>query len=221
MTTRRCGPAVATVVAAAVALGCSKSDDPPNIQVYGRDIVAGCANVTVLRDGVGVDGAVVRVNGEVVPRNASEPGFYSGTYAIPTHGDAVVLEVASGDSTVRATATLPETPVLTSPANGTAFLPGDDVVVSWTSASDPGYFQVTALWSCGPDCGAGLPFEAAGSARTLTIPAGALSQIPAGTIQLSLAAYDDGAFGGDYEPYTVYPGMNVRVDSHEFVVISH
>ena len=191
-------------------LSCGSSDSRSKLQVRGTDISAGAANVDVQRAGQVVEDAVVRVNGDVVPF-ASATGIYPGSLSSAfSPGDTVLLEVESAGAKVTGTGLLPEPPVLTSPASGAYFSSRDDVVVSWTSATSPDSFTVAATWSCKPLCGTGSTFEAPGSARSLTIPAGSL---PLGDIGLSVFACNDGVLSGDYEPAGSHPGMNIRSGS--------
>ena len=189
---------------------------PARLEVRGQDIGASGASVYVTQNGQGIDDAEVAVNGQVIPAVPRAGGWYLADFVAPVWaGDPVSLEVTRGGLRVTGLGTLPDAPFLTSPVNGTGLLPGQDVVVTWTSPTDPDYFEVNAHWPCGPSCGTGTSFTVAGSARTFAIPPEAL---PTGSIQLSVFAYDDGTLGGDYAPYLPYPGMNIRAESGQVTV---
>lgn len=185
------------------------------LQVFGTDIAAYGATVAVMHAGEAVDDAAVWVNGELIPL-APTPGHYSGSFANAlSPGQTISLEVRTVGSTVTGSGTIPEAPGLTSPLAGATFSPGEDVVVTWTAATEPDYFEVIANWSCGPWCGTGTSFVAAAAARAFTIPA---SSLPSGDVEFSVFAYNDGTLGGDYTPYLPYPGMNIRAESQRVTV---
>ncbi|GEJ58708.1 hypothetical protein [Anaeromyxobacter diazotrophicus] len=191
----------------------------PLLEVWGRDLGAEYQNLDVAEDGVGVNDATVTVNGEVMthPAGFYQDGYYGGqlTNALGA-GATIVLEVTRGGRTVTATGSVPEAPILTAPANGAAFAPGDAVSVAWTSATQPDRFTVSATWSCGPGCGTGASFDVGGAQRAFTIPA---SGIPTGLpITLRVFAYNGGTFSGDYLPHGGYPGMNIRAEWGQVVV---
>lgn len=191
----------------------------PLLEVWGRDLGAEYQNLDVAEEGVGVNDATVTVNGQVMthPAGFYEDGYYGGQLTNPLReGAPIVLEVTRGGRTVTASGSVPEAPVLTAPANGAAFGPGDAVPVAWTSATQPDRFTVSATWSCGPSCGTGASFDVAGAQRAFTIPA---SGIPTGLpITLQVFAYNGGTFSGDYLPHAGYPGMNIRAEGSPVVV---
>jgi hypothetical protein len=207
-------PAVAALALLVAAPSC-KSDapaPPPHLEVYGRDIVAGWANVAVRRDGAPVLGANVVVNGAVLADAQFEAGTYSGQLpATLSPGDPVTLDVTSGDLRVTGTGAYPDVPVIEAAYTSAAAASDGDVIVTWSSPSNPDSFEVWASWSCGPSCGTGRSFTAAGSARTLTIPVGSLP--PGADVQIAVFAYDDGSLEGDYTPWAGSPGMNIRAES--------
>ncbi len=223
---------------ALLAAGCGVSSTPaPALQVHGQDIGAGDANVVVTQDGVAVGDAVVTVNGRVIPLADAAMGHYSGAYPIvgtwdPAHavwdptGEAVQLVVTRGPSRVTGTGAIPETPVLTAPANGSAVGPDGSIALTWTSRMDPDRFVVGVQWLCDPTTGVGMDFVAPGSSRSLAIPGSALPYgagpcpIAGQDLAVSVLAYDDGALAGDYEAFTPYPGMNVRVQSSPVAVVT-
>src|SRR5207248_10540159 len=170
-------------------------------------------NVSVVQQGVRVNDAIVKVNGVTIPHPPTwyEAGDYIGQLAAPVPtGGQIVLEVARGGRTVTAVGKVPEAPFLTAPPDGAKFAPDNDVAVNWTSSTQPDHFTVNAQWSCGSNCGTGTSFNAPGSARSFTIPA---QSLPSGmAIQISVFAYSDGTFSGDYAPWPDYPGMNIRAE---------
>jgi len=182
----------------------------PTLEVRGQDMGEANACVVVTRGGQAVDDAQVAVNGVVLPLMPTRTGGYAGSFARVFAGDPIVLEVTRGALRVTGVGALPAVPFLTAPTNGAGVPAGQQILVRWTSPTDPSYFEVVADWSCGPSCGTGTEFTAAGTARELAIPPGAL---PTGSIQLRVFAYDDGAFTGDYAPFLQYPGMNIRAES--------
>ncbi len=191
----------------------------PLLEVWGRDLGADYQNLDVAQEGVGVNDATVTVNGEIMthPAGFYEDGYYGGqlTNALGA-GAPIVLEVTRGGRTVTATGSVPEAPVMTAPANGAAFGPGDAILVAWTSTTQPDRFTVSAQWSCGPSCGTATSFEVAGAQRAFTIPA---SGIPSGLpITLRVYAYNNGTFSGDYLPHAGYPGMNIRAEWGQVVI---
>ena len=138
-------------------------------------------SVWVIRAGTQVGNAVVTVNGVAIPRgNPAGPGgeyepppgldarFYQGSLPEPVAaGLPLVLEVKTKGITVQATGKVPEAPVLTAPATGTAFTLADSITVTWTSTTDPDGFEVGFGFNtfC---CGF---FETPGSARELKVAA--------------------------------------------------
>lgn len=183
---------------------------PPKIEVRGQDIGEAVANVVVTQNGQPIDDAEVTANGVLLPLTAGRDGWYAGLFGRVWQGDPITLDVTWRGLHVAGAGHLPEAPFLTSPTNGAGLAPDQDVVVTWTSASDPGSFEVVVDWPCGPSCMAGTTYAAEGSARRLAVPHAGL---PSGTLQLRVFAYDDGTFTGDYAPYAPYPGMNIRAES--------
>lgn len=215
--TLACGSDAETLLAASDAVPAGTPGHrthPKKLEVYGRDITATWANVSVLHDGVPLDDARVVVNGKVIPSAATtEGGLYSGPLATPlSAGEKVEIEVARGEAVVTGKGRIPDAPVLTSPRAGPRS-PGEDVAVAWTSPTDPDSFAVWATWSCGEGCGTGTSFEVDRHARTFTIPASAL---PDGQpVAIRVFAYDDGTLRRNYTPHAPYPGMNIRAESDE------
>jgi hypothetical protein len=187
--------------------------DSDALQVWGQDMGAYYQNVSVVQQGARVNDAAVKVNGVTIPHPPTwyRAGDYIGQLAAPLPtGGQIVLEVTRAGKTVTAVGKVPEAPFLTGPSDGAKFAPDRDVPVTWTSSTQPDHFTVNAQWSCGSNCGAGTLFNASGSARALIIPA---QSLPSGMdIQISVFAYNDGTFSGDYAPWPEYPGMNIRAE---------
>jgi len=189
------------------------------LQVYGRDMGSLYENVSIRMGGAFVGDAEVKVNGNTLAyRSSAQDGYYYGTLPgqVPAAG-SLVLQVRKGDATVTGNGIVPEAPGLTSPADGTTFGASEDIVVTWTSSTNPNRFSVNAQWSCGTQCGTGRSYATPGNTRTFTIPA---RDLPAGQIMLSVFAYNDGVFSGDYVPYPAYAGMNIRAEQ-KTITISH
>ncbi len=200
----------------ALMLACG-SEQAPRIKVYGSDMGGLYENVHVLRsDGTGIREASVQVEGIALTTSTTEFGYYSGRLSTPrVAGQTISVTVIAEGATVTGSGTVPEAPVLISPVDGETLSTGADVAVSWTSSTDPNRFLVSAQWSCGPVCGTGQRFAAAGSGRSLIIPGGS---IPSGAISIRVFAYNDGALAGDYVSFPQYPGMNIRADSNTATV---
>jgi hypothetical protein len=186
---------------------------PLVLQVRGSDLSGSHAFLDVMVADQEVEGALVEINGQVIPFEAALGRYSSDLTPEVAVGGTLSLEVSYGGLTVTGTGSVPENPTLVAPVSGEDFSFGEDLVVNWTSTTSPDAFVVFASWSCGPNqpnCGTGTGFEAAGSARSLTIPAGAL---PPGAIELYVLAYNNGELAGDYEPAANHPGMNIRGES--------
>jgi hypothetical protein len=143
-------PIVLMVGLALVNMDCGGSKgNPPLLRVYGSDMSDYYENVYVdSYEGVAIVDAQVTVNGTTMPYN-SDLSLYNGTLnsTVPV-GGSITLEVTSGASTVTATGTIPEPPVLTTPSNNATFKSTDNITVTWTSSTNPDYFDVSAGYSC-------------------------------------------------------------------------
>lgn len=192
-----------------VVLGCAcGAGARQRLEVRGSDLSGTYVHLDVMVGGQPVEDARVEIDGQVIPFVGDR---YSGELATPVDaGGTLSLEVSRGGLTVSGSGRVPEAPAVTAPDSGTYVSSGEDLVVRWTSATSPDTFVVFAQWSCGHDCGTGASFEAPGSARTLTLPAGAL---PVGPVELTVYAYNDGQLTGDYAPPSSYAGMNIRGES--------
>ena len=165
--------------------------------VQGADMGAQLQNITVSNDGAPVSGATVTVNGEAATPGAA--GEYAVTLAAPVAaGGALNLEVEASGETITATGIVPEAPAVTAPADAAVVLTTDAIDVTWTSTTDPDRFVVLAV-------GATTElFDAAGTARAFSIPAGELA---AGDWEIRVFAYNDGDFTG---PTEAGSAMNIR-----------
>ena len=210
---RRARSLAAALAALATAAGCGGGNSSTHavagtlLDVHGQDMSALYQNVYVAQAGVGVNDAIVKVNGVLLaPDGPVGAGHYHAQLPAELDtGAQIVLEVSRGPATVTATSAIPEAPAVTAPPDGST--QAGDVSVAWTSNTDPDRFTVTAGWYDGQGYWMGARFDQPGSARAYTIPSAAL---PSGrSVWLSVFAYADGVFSGDYLPHAGYPGMNV------------
>jgi hypothetical protein len=184
-------------------------------RVQGSDMGRSWQNIVVQRDGVGLAGAEVRVNGTLIPDWPDVAGEYYGSIPIVDSGAVLKLEVRSGDDVVEAIGVVPPAPVLASPADGAVFVKGTPVPVEWTSSVDPERFLVWASWSCGTGCGTGTTYEVDGADRTFTIPAADLpDDLP---VVIEVTGYNDGVFSG---PVTADSEMSIRGEGPSESVIT-
>lgn len=140
-----------------------------------------------------VDDATLTVNG--VPLAWRPAGFYYGE--LPTalsSGDLVQLRVEVDGETIDASGTVPVTPVVTGPTNGTTFTAGSDVVVTWSTPTNADRYEVRATWNDGTT-GQSFPVPDP-DARSATIPPGHLPT-DGREIVLNIVAFNDGEFSGD------------------------
>jgi hypothetical protein len=192
----------ATAVALPLLIGLACGDDnnnpsTPTFLVQGADMGAQLQNVTVSNDGAPVSGATVTVNGE--PATPGAAGEYAVTLAAPVAvGGALNLEVEASGETITATGNVPEAPAVTAPADAAIVLTTDAIDVIWASATDPERFVVLGVGATTET------FDAAGTARAFTIPAGELA---AGDWEIRVYAYNDGDFTGPTESGSA---MNIR-----------
>lgn len=172
--------------------------------VQGSDMGNRFQNVEVLGDGTDpVTDATVTVNG--VALDHVDGGFYSGQLSsnVPA-GDPIVLVVQIGEQVITGTDVMPEAPAVTGPADGSTFSTTDDIVVTWTSASDPDRFSISAVWVEG-NAGRAMRFDASASLRSLTISA---ADLPTGPeIEIRVFSYNDGSFSG---PFMEGSQMSIR-----------
>jgi len=136
--------------------------------------------------------ALVTVNAVAMPLVCPFDCLYAGQLPGLSAGSSINLEVKVGGVAVAATGTVPETPVLTGPAGGSAFTLTDSITVTWASATDPDGFDIHGSTnSAGVDLGI-----ASGTARELTFAASVIGGFRLGTWQISVHARNEGSFTG-------------------------
>ena len=180
---RRSAKAIGSVLMLLVGSSCTL--------VEGRDMGPKFEHVLVTRDGKPVTDASVTVNSTAATLGADSKYHATLPGAVPV-GGRLFVQVGSSPFSIRGLGRVPEAPVITAPADGATFTPGQPILVSWTSATNPDRFQVNAEYSCGQNCSTGKRYHATGVDRSVTIPAGDLpNDLP---IVIKPFAYNDGAF---------------------------
>ena len=140
--------------------------------------------------------AVVTVNGVAMPLVCPFDCVYGGELPEVSAGSPLDLVVRVGGVSVTATGTVPETPILTGPAGGTAFTLNDSITITWASATDPDGFDVHGSTdSAGADLG-----TASGTARELKFAASTIGNLRVGSWQISVHARNEGSFTGPVHP---------------------
>jgi hypothetical protein len=190
------GLRITLAVCVACMLGCGDEApaSAPNLQVRGN-IWNGPVSIIVERKGTGDDSAIVRLNGDLLRPIGSGTGrYYGDSLGSTLPGAQVYLEISSGESSLIGAGWMPSAPVITSPAQGTAFGSGQDVVVTFDPhSSAPERFSVYAAFAGG----GGWSADVAPGYSSLTIPA---VELPAGEdVTLSVRAYSAMTFAGDYD----------------------
>jgi hypothetical protein len=186
--------AAALAVPLFFAVGCDDDDDNggPSGETLLVAASMGAQNQTVVLTNGGAveDGATVTVNGTAATE--APAGTYNVTLAAPVvAGDALTLDVTSGTASIDGAGTLPESAVITAPANAAVIASGGEVVVTWTAATDPDRWVVDAT---GPTVES---YDVAdGAARTFTIAAGELADAD---WVIRVRAYNDADLVGDLE----------------------
>ncbi len=171
----------------------------PSIHYFVIALLGGAGgNVDVLR---GRDGSVVSVavtvNGEAFA-DIGDGRYKKFPLDTPVStGGTLELEI-TGEATASAIGIVPETPVVTEPADGSSFPAGDEVIISWTSTVDSDQFIIWLSWTDGATWG-NRNFPVSGDIRSLTVPA---DELPTGIpISLTLTAYNYSTLSGP----VVYP----------------
>lgn len=150
--------------------------------------------------------AVVTVNGVAMPLVCPFDCVYGGELTEVSAGSPLDLVVRVGGVSVTATGTVPETPILTGPAGGTAFTLTDSITITWASATDPDGFDVHGSTdSAGADLG-----TASGTARELRFAASTIGNLRVGSWQISVHARNEGSFTGPVHPD---PASFMRIQS--------
>lgn len=188
--------AAALALPLALTLACDDDDDtgPDGAARVEASLDGGGGTVLVTEgDGGGpVTDATVELNG-----TAATPGAAAGEYDIDlpapvAGGGTLTLDVSNAEFVIQGTGIVPETPVITGPADAANFLPTEAIDVAWSSTSDPAGFVVAAEGGTTEV----FPVPGGGAARTFTIPAGTLAE---GTWTIRVRASNLGGFVGDTE----------------------
>lgn len=154
---------------------------------------------------------MVTLNGVEMPLVCPFDCIHGGLFPDVPAGSSLNLEVRVGGVTVKATGTVPEKPVLTGPAGGTAFTLTDSVTVTWASTTNPDGFDIRGSTnSAFVDLG-----MISGAARERTFAASALGSVRLGTWQISVHARNEGSFIGPVRPA---PASSMRIRSGPAVV---
>jgi hypothetical protein len=176
-------------------LGCDDDETGPDGTarvVATLDSDGGTVVVTEGDGGGPVSGATVALNG-----TAATPGASAGEYDVVlpapvAAGGTMTLDVSNDEFVIQGTGTVPETPVITAPADDASFLPTEAIDVAWTSTSDPTGFVVVAEGATTEV----FPVAGGGAARAHTIPSGTLAN---GDWIIRVRAANLGGFIGDTE----------------------
>lgn len=168
--------------------------------VFGSNLGPKSQRVRVLYESEPVTDAVIAVNDVALSHTGD--GFYEGELpeALPV-GAALTLDGSLGLATWRANGRVPEAPVLTAPATGTAFNQADLFDVTWTSETTPDRFAVLATWTEG-DTVQAIQFDALAEDRS--VPLISASEFPPGVeVTLQVLALNDGSFLGSVDPFSL------------------
>jgi hypothetical protein len=165
--------------------------------VRGTDMGAQSQNIALTRASAPLSSATVRVNGTNIPFTSSI--FQGNLAAAVAVGGNLELVANDGDCVVYARDTLPEKPVVTAPAAGASVSSSAALPVTWTSATNPDRFVVSATWLEGA---AGTGWRSAdipATDRSFTIPANTLPSDK--SVKIRVYAYNDGTetFIGAFE----------------------
>jgi hypothetical protein len=161
--------------------------------VEGTGLGAAGQEVRVTRRTVGIQDAVVRVNGTELEHFAD--GRYRGDLgSAPIPGLSVTLTVTIGGTLVTGTDTAPAAPTLTAPEAGASFTLAELVPVAWTSAVDPDGFHMRLCWA---GCTESITFGLAdGAARTFQFSPLGLPVDLFADYDIEIVARNDGSFSG-------------------------
>jgi hypothetical protein len=167
--------------------------------VRGTDMGAQSQNIALTRASAPLSSATARVNGTTIPFSASTNLFQGNLPAAVAVGTLLELVTNDGDCVVYARDTLPERPVVTAPAAAASVSSTAALPVTWTSASNPDRFVVSATWLEGAGGTGWRSADIAATERSFSIPAGTL---PADkSVKIRVYAYNDGTetFIGAFE----------------------
>jgi hypothetical protein len=187
------------VTAASIAAcgGPAVAPPAPKLALGGYDFGYRYANLTVRlpskQGEMEVSDAGVTVNGAAIPFEVAV-GRYAGQFPMPIP-KAVFLEVHWSGAVVTGEGFLPDWPVLKAPPDGAIASVGSPLIVTWTSASAPSHFMVSASWEIDASSGTGMDFAAAPDARSFAIPPGVLP--PDKDVTVQVFAYNAMFLAGD------------------------
>ena len=165
--------------------------------IKGTDMGMQSQNISVTRAATALNGATVRVNGTNIPFTGSI--FQGNLPSSVAVGSNLELLTNDADCLVYARDTLPEKPVMTAPAAGINASSGAVLPVTWTSATNPDRFVVSATWLEGSGGTGWRSGDLAPTARSFDIPAGTLPSDK--SVKIRVYAYNDGTetFIGAFE----------------------
>ena len=197
MQTRSWRLAAALALPLVITLGCDDDDDETGPDGTARVIATLDANggTVVVTEGDGggpVSGATVALNGYAATAGAAAGEYDIALPAPVVAGGTMTLDVSDGEFVIQGTGTVPETPVITAPADAANFLPTEVITVDWTSTTDPTGFVVVAEGATTEV----FPVAGGGAARSHTIPSGTLAE---GAWTIRVRAANLGGFIGDTE----------------------
>jgi hypothetical protein len=179
------------------------------VLVQGTDMGGGNENIIISQGGTIVDGATVTVNGETAVQSAPGEIYQVNLTTIVPAGGLLDLDIAFGTVVIEGTGAVPESPVITAPAEGANIPVANAIDVTWTSTTNPDRFKIYV------QTGAGVQvFDALGTARAFTIPANTLPV--GGPYPMDVFAYNDGVFTG---PVDVTSTMNIRGEDRVNITI--
>jgi hypothetical protein len=160
----------------AASFSCGKNPAQPNanpIKVTGQGYNTPTEFVFAVdlsQGGSPLKGVVVRVNGTLVPEQATPPGRYRVQLPVVAPGTQVKFEITSGGDKITGVTTFPRVPVIVAPAGGAAVHPGTPLTFSWTDSESPEEFWAyLAYYLDTVNAGPGQQTNLPGSARTGTV----------------------------------------------------
>lgn len=195
---------------------------PTGFSIYGSDMGGRWNNVhihdvygTATDNFGGPASATVTLNGQ--PMTEHSPGMYrlELSPAVPP-GGTLELRVAGSGIEAVATGVVPMLPVITAPADLTAYSGTDDIQVTWASTGDPDNFMLTVSGGDFYTAVRDIP----GPERSHVFTAGEIpaNSDPAVPYSVTLLAYTEGTFTGQYAETSA---MNIRTETftqHRFTV---
>lgn len=166
---------LSVVLLAAASFSCSNpaQPNPDPIKVTGQGYNTTkqfVFTIDLARGGSPLRGAVVRVNGTLVPEQDAVPGRYHVQIPIMPSGTQVKFEITSGSDKVTGVTTFPNVPLIVAPAGGDAVHPGTPLTFSWTDSASPQEFWLfVGYWIGTVNNGDGQQSVVSGSTRTGTV----------------------------------------------------